>query len=137
MATNYAFSNSSGGGSSGPGLLSQFPNLSAGLLDKLPPWVKTYTAEFGDQVASLWPSSSRRRIGGIGDLRRGGIRTIRRMFRIPNLLIFLWLFTLWWGERLVFRQSIESCDWSDWEEWVIYPVYLQAVYYTVDVKKQN
>ncbi|KAK2758774.1 hypothetical protein FQN54_003466 [Arachnomyces sp. PD_36] len=116
MATNYAYLNNSGGGGSGLGIYSpsgSSTSLPSRLMDKLPPFIRDRTAQFGTQVGSWSP----RRIGGIGDFRRGGIRTIRRMFRIPNLLIFLWLFTLWWGERLVFRQSIEDCDWGGWEEW--------------------
>src|SRR5688572_18679385 len=100
MATNYAYL-SNNGGSNGLDIRSPsgLPSFPARLVSKLPQFVQDRVAKFENPV---W---SPRRIGGIGDFRRGGIRTIRRMFRIPNLLIFLWVFTLWWGERLVFRQS--------------------------------
>jgi hypothetical protein len=126
MATNYAYPNH-GGGSVGLGLIppsrspSRSPTLPSRLLNNLPAPIRTGAAELESRVVSMWSSSSSRRIGGIGDLSRGGLRTIRRIFRIPNLLVVLWLFTLWWGERLVFRQSIESCEWGDWEKWVLAP----------------
>ena len=37
---------------------------------------------------------------------------------LPYLSITLWVFTLWWGERVVFRRSIEKCAWHRWESWV-------------------
>lgn len=45
-------------------------------------------------------------------------RSLRRIFTIANGLIALWVFTLWWGERTVFRESVESCVWGNWEHWV-------------------
>ena len=41
-----------------------------------------------------------------------------RLFTIVNALVVLWLFTLWWGERNVFQESLEMCDWGNWEQWV-------------------
>ncbi|PKY07090.1 cell division control protein/putative DNA repair exonuclease [Aspergillus campestris IBT 28561] len=40
-----------------------------------------------------------------------------RLFTIVNALVVLWLFTLWWGERTVFQESLESCEWGNWEQW--------------------
>lgn len=37
---------------------------------------------------------------------------------LPLLLIATWILTLWWGERVVFRRSIEQCAWDRWETWV-------------------
>lgn len=37
---------------------------------------------------------------------------------LPLLFIIIWVFTLWWGERVVFRYSIERCSWDHWENWV-------------------
>ncbi len=45
----------------------------------------------------------------------------RRLISIPNGIIILWLALLWWGERLVFQQSISKCDWNIWERWVYSP----------------
>lgn len=41
-----------------------------------------------------------------------------RLFTIVNALVVLWLFALWWGERTVFQESLEMCDWGNWEQWV-------------------
>lgn len=43
---------------------------------------------------------------------------LKRIFTIPNGLILLWVLALWWGERMVFRDSIEQCAWEGWERWV-------------------
>ncbi|KAL5336616.1 hypothetical protein BJX70DRAFT_271918 [Aspergillus crustosus] len=53
---------------------------------------------------------------------RGGprilaINTIRSLFTVTNGLILLWVCTIWWGERSVFRSSLESCAWNAWEKW--------------------
>ncbi len=45
----------------------------------------------------------------------------RCLISIPNGLIILWIASLWWGERLVFQQSISKCDWNIWERWVYSP----------------
>ncbi|KAL4804396.1 hypothetical protein BDV18DRAFT_143098 [Aspergillus unguis] len=45
------------------------------------------------------------------------IRTTKAVFTITNGLIFLWICTLWWGERTVFRDSVDSCAWDAWESW--------------------
>ena len=42
----------------------------------------------------------------------------RRIRSLPNVLIILWLILLYWGEILVFRQSVAACHWSNWEQWV-------------------
>ena len=33
-------------------------------------------------------------------------------------LVLIWLLVLWWGERRVFKSSIEGCQWDLWEAWV-------------------
>ena len=40
---------------------------------------------------------------------------------LPFLLIALWFFTLWWGERVTFRRSANRCVWDRWEDWVSFP----------------
>ena len=37
---------------------------------------------------------------------------------LPFLFIVLWVISLWWGERVVFRRSVETCAWDRWESWV-------------------
>lgn len=41
----------------------------------------------------------------------------RRLSITTTLLILLWLYTLYWGERSVFKSHIQACDWSSWEQW--------------------
>lgn len=43
---------------------------------------------------------------------------LRRWLSLPTLLTFLWLLTIYWGERLVFSSSISHCNWQSWESWV-------------------
>lgn len=47
-----------------------------------------------------------------------GRLTLRRVVTIVNALILLWVWTLWWGERMVFQESLEGCGWGEWEKWV-------------------
>lgn len=42
----------------------------------------------------------------------------QRILSIPFAITIVWLFTLWWGERLVFENSVSACRWSNWERWV-------------------
>ncbi|KAF1812140.1 hypothetical protein P152DRAFT_514318 [Eremomyces bilateralis CBS 781.70] len=45
-------------------------------------------------------------------------RTLRRHFlTLPGVLIVLWIYTLYWGERSVFSKSIPECQWENWESW--------------------
>ncbi|KAF2085628.1 hypothetical protein K490DRAFT_11318, partial [Saccharata proteae CBS 121410] len=41
----------------------------------------------------------------------------RRVFSVPNVLTAIWVFYLYWGERSVFRHSINECQWDSWESW--------------------
>ncbi|EEP82837.1 conserved hypothetical protein [Uncinocarpus reesii 1704] len=50
--------------------------------------------------------------------RHGRLRAVLRMVvSLQNVLIGLWIMTLWWGERKVFRDAVEECAWSEWEKW--------------------
>lgn len=59
-----------------------------------------------------------------GDVRRRGgytheaWRIAKQAINLRNGLILLWAFTLLWGERTIFRESLESCAWGGWEKWV-------------------
>ncbi|KAJ5593392.1 hypothetical protein N7537_010296 [Penicillium hordei] len=61
--------------------------------------------------------------GRIGRHRESeGIKTtavdlVKRIFTIPNAIILLWMFSIRWGERTVFQDSINKCLWDSWEEW--------------------
>lgn len=46
------------------------------------------------------------------------IASPRRLLSVSNALILLWICLLWWGERLVFRNSLTACQWNQWEQWV-------------------
>ncbi|CAG8179324.1 unnamed protein product [Penicillium nalgiovense] len=71
--------------------------------------------------AKQWLSGSLSR--GIGRNRDGegikmtAINLVKRIFTISNAIILLWVFSIWWGERTVFRDSINKCLWDNWEEW--------------------
>lgn len=58
-------------------------------------------------------------------IRKGQQRlTFGAIFSLPNALIVLWIFLLWWGEVVVFRSSVQSCEWRSWERWVRFEVLL-------------
>ena len=42
----------------------------------------------------------------------------RRLTRLPTLFVLVWLFVLYWGERKLFNDSIDACQWDKWENWV-------------------
>ena len=44
--------------------------------------------------------------------------TWRRALSVGNLLILVWFVVLYWGERTVVRNSVDSCRWDNWEKWV-------------------
>ena len=41
-----------------------------------------------------------------------------QILSITNVLILVWLCTIWWGESLVFKASLAACQWDQWEQWV-------------------
>ncbi|KAI9371225.1 hypothetical protein BJX61DRAFT_39473 [Aspergillus egyptiacus] len=51
------------------------------------------------------------------ELKALGWRTVKYLFTVTHALIFLWICTLWWGERRVFQDSLQSCAWDAWENW--------------------
>lgn len=65
-------------------------------------------------VAALQPTSRRDR----RDLQGCATYILKRVFTIANAVIVIWAYTLWWGERTVFQQSIDACAWGNWERWV-------------------
>jgi hypothetical protein len=43
---------------------------------------------------------------------------LKRILTVPTLLILLWAWTIWRGERSVFQTSVAECRWDNWEHWV-------------------
>lgn len=37
---------------------------------------------------------------------------------LRNLIVLVWAYVLYWGERKVYRDSLEECQWDKWEQWV-------------------
>src|SRR5277367_6556763 len=57
-----------------------------------------------------------RRHGGQAPRRRK--ERWRGILNLRVLLICLWTYSIWSGERLVFQRSFKDCDWRNWEQWV-------------------
>jgi hypothetical protein len=106
------------------------PSLSEWLSDALPAWINNAPAELR---AGRIPLPLRlRRIRSRADLQATLWLVLKSIFTVANGLIVLWLFTLWWGERTVFQESIDRCVWDSWEKWVGCPCSL-AYSWPVDV----
>ncbi|KAL2870376.1 putative manganese ion homeostasis (Fr) [Aspergillus lucknowensis] len=80
--------------------------------DALPSW-----ATQGISAAAHSASGRLDRLKNRSELKRLAWKVTRWLFTITNGLIILWIYTLWWGERSVFRDSLESCAWNAWEKW--------------------
>ncbi|KAL4928995.1 putative manganese ion homeostasis (Fr) [Aspergillus undulatus] len=80
--------------------------------DALPQW-----ATQGMSTAAGAASSRLNKYKNKDEVKALVTRTSKTLFTITNGLIVLWICTLWWGERSVFRDSIESCTWGAWEQW--------------------
>ncbi|CDM33113.1 hypothetical protein DTO013E5_5698 [Penicillium roqueforti] len=71
-------------------------------------------------TARQWLTESvSRRIGSIRSegIKPTAINLVKRIFTISNVIILLWMFSIRWGERTVFEDSINKCLWDSWEEW--------------------
>lgn len=42
----------------------------------------------------------------------------RGFWGLPLLFILIWVYTLWWGELVVFQRNVKQCSWERWEQWV-------------------
>lgn len=95
------------------------------LLDTLPPWLRQWVAE----IQAHWIAPSFGNTGnsqGSNALRARLWRIFRYIFTVTNALAVLWFFTLWWGERAVFQDSLERCAWENWEKWVCIQIINQS-----------
>ncbi|RDK39610.1 hypothetical protein M752DRAFT_278102 [Aspergillus phoenicis ATCC 13157] len=70
-----------------------------------PPWPKRWASNVREATSSRH---------GLWSLFK---RIARYVFTVSNALIALWICTLWWGERTVFRDSVKACNWGNWERW--------------------
>lgn len=74
---------------------------------------------FGDGCASIMSEDylrrKRGRLYGEEATRKGWAR---QLLTVVLLLQVVWIYTLYWGERSVYSNAIEACDWRYWEQWV-------------------
>ncbi|KAL4768725.1 hypothetical protein BDW60DRAFT_196808 [Aspergillus nidulans var. acristatus] len=80
--------------------------------DALPHWVS-------QRMSSVVRTASNQleKYKSRAELKALTLRTIRTLFTVTNGLIIIWIWTLWWGERTVFRDSVDACAWNAWEKW--------------------
>ena len=57
---------------------------------------------------------------GIFGIRQGNW-TWRGLVTTVKALVLVWFVVLYWGERMVFKDSIAACRWKGWENWVCIP----------------
>ncbi|OJD14821.1 hypothetical protein AJ78_04877 [Emergomyces pasteurianus Ep9510] len=91
------------------------PSLFQRIYSSLPPVAKATIARIQTRATRFATSYARetrrrRRCGYVLGLLRLGCS-------LQNILILLWVVTLWWGERKVFRDSVRECEWAGWERW--------------------
>lgn len=116
---SYAYTRGSGSGAFPPPRSSSLRNHFVeppSLLERLRRSARLWLAELWARLVASVSAVQRR-------ARRRGWRhevwcAAKGAFSIANALIMVWLFTLWWGERTVFRDSVRSCAWDGWERWV-------------------
>ncbi|CAP79834.1 Cell division control protein [Penicillium chrysogenum] len=88
---------------------SRSSNILSRVWDGIPPQAKQWL-----------PGSLNRGIGRNQDsegIKITAINLVKRIFTISNAIILLWIFSIRWGERTVFQDSINKCLWDNWEEW--------------------
>ncbi|KAE8389684.1 hypothetical protein BDV23DRAFT_156692 [Aspergillus alliaceus] len=91
-------------------------HVQSGLLNALPPLLR----QWGARLQTRWISPILHGTESSQDSRQLSAwpwRILRHIFTITNGLAILWFFTLWWGERTVFQDSVDKCVWENWEKW--------------------
>ncbi|KAJ5765909.1 hypothetical protein N7520_005468 [Penicillium odoratum] len=78
--------------------------------DDLPGAAKRWIGEGANSIRTARPRIRH-------DMQRSAIVIFKRIFTIINAVILLWCFTLRWGERTIFQESIDACIWQNWESW--------------------
>ncbi|MCJ1242881.1 hypothetical protein MMC30_000077 [Trapelia coarctata] len=69
------------------------------------------------QPQELLDWNNDRRRGLLHELRKQSKEWVGKLSRTKVALVIIWIFVLWWGERLVFRRSVAKCRWESWEQW--------------------
>ncbi|KAJ5118041.1 hypothetical protein N7526_011064 [Penicillium atrosanguineum] len=108
---SYAYSRSAGASSlpsfnsipSSEGLVNQACN-------RVIPAAKQWIEEGVDTIRSSRPRTR-------DEAKNQAKMVLKSLFSIPSAVVLLWVFTLWWGERTVFQESIDACAWEAWETW--------------------
>src|SRR5215471_4508937 len=92
------------------------PGFATRLLNSLHPSVQSALLEGQARASSIVRTyrAEGRKKGCTGII----FRFLRFALSLRSVLILLWVFTLWWGERRVFRDSVDGCRWEKWERWV-------------------
>ncbi|KAL5357353.1 hypothetical protein BJX96DRAFT_11213 [Aspergillus floccosus] len=109
---SYSYSHSAGSHAYRPAR----PNLWNSVQDAVPLWAKQWMTQLQSHHIP-WTRSSDGPARGQLDVKSLAGRVVRCIFNVKNALILLWCFTLWWGERTVFRDTLASCAWDNWEKW--------------------
>jgi hypothetical protein len=73
-------------------------------------------------LQALWTKQIHSALGGNAAKRS----LLRRVLSLGNILILIWIYVVYWGERTVFNNAIEDCDWGHWESWVPTPSFLST-----------
>ncbi|BFZ62383.1 hypothetical protein YB2330_003477 [Saitoella coloradoensis] len=47
--------------------------------------------------------------------------------KLPLLLCTVWVFAFWYGESLIYKNAIRSCQWSTWERQVPHPHHIAII----------
>ena len=55
---------------------------------------------------------------------------LRGFLTLGKILTVLWFLLLYWGERSIFRNSVDSCEWNNWENWVCCSILILPVQVT-------
>ena len=77
---------------------------------KLLEWAQELGDSLKNELSSLKHSD--------GQIQGTAKNILKRLITARTLLIWLWISTLWYGERGVFHSSFEGCRWDKWEHWV-------------------
>lgn len=97
---------------------------SGGLVDqacnRVIPAAKQWIEEGVDTIRSSRPKTR-------DEAKNQAKAVLKALVSIPSAVVLLWVFTLWWGERTVFQESIDACAWEAWETWVCFDLVYETI----------